>query len=111
MIWGEKEIPHAYVMYHKNTKERTWVWSKIGKHITHSLINDLDGGLPFYPFWKASENKLIQPITVLHLKEFLRKNKIDTQHILDLNGRKQLEQLVANAKDTDNPILMVVTLK
>ncbi|WP_434035522.1 6-bladed beta-propeller [Formosa sp. 4Alg 33] len=111
MIWGGKKPPYAFVLYNKAENKRTWIQNKEEKRISHNFVNDLDGGVPFFPFWKAKENKLVLPISVLGLKEYLNTHKLKEQHIIDVNGRMALEQIVANAKDTDNPILMVVTLK
>lgn len=111
MLWGDKNPPHACIMFDKETKNRFRVFNKDENKLTHRFVNDIDGGMPFWPFWKVSENKVASPIMVSQLKKYLEDHKNDDTKILSQNSKKVLEDLVANSKETDNPILMVVTLK
>ncbi|MDO5981581.1 6-bladed beta-propeller [Flavivirga spongiicola] len=111
MIWGGKNPPHSYMIYDKEKNNTLWVQNSMEKRWIHSFVNDIDGGIPFWPFWKVSHNKVASPVMVSQLKKYLEEHKINKDQVLSPNDRMRLEKIVANTKETDNPILMVVTLK
>lgn len=69
-----------------------------------AFYNDIDGGLPFWPQGIISENKLFMIVHGYELKEYLKKHKIDKNNTL-------LYKISQNYSISDNPMLMVVTLK
>ena len=73
-----------------------------------ALNNDIDGGLPFWPVGKISDNKVFMTTYGYKVKEFLEKN---TTGDYDPEAREKLWELVKDAKMTDNIILVVATLK
>jgi len=75
------------------------------------FINDIDGGINFYPQLIAYSKVLLQWIDVLNLKEHIAsdcfKNSEPTYPIKKI----ALEEFANSLSDEDNPVLMVVTLK
>ena len=100
------------IYYDKTTKESFCVEYKkeIGRGLNFSFYNNIDGGMPFWPINQVSDNKMYRLIYGYELKEYLDRKAIDIE-ILDKEARKKLLQLAKNSKTSDNPILMVVTLK
>jgi len=109
MMWGNHEPSHASIYYDKEKQEFLYI-RKVDA-FQNMFINDIDGGRDFYPFWRVSESKVATPLSVLRMRKWLKKNDVSDRKLLNPEGRKDLENIISNAKDTDNPIIMMVTLK
>lgn len=98
-IYRDKTNKKNYKLQYKSSSKNRFVFS---------FFNDIDDGLPFWPDGMVSENKVFKLVYGYEIKEKLKKNiKLNTinQH------NKKLLDLVKDSKITDNPILMIVTLK
>ena len=80
------------------------------KYISGKFLNDIDGGLCFWPQGKVSENKVYMMVYGSDIKDYIEKQGDDYQ-ALNPEAREKLLDIVKTSKVTDNPILMVVTLK
>ncbi len=86
--------------------------SKSFKGVSKGLIlNDLDGGPYFWPKGCVNDNQVFMPIDVVRLKKYIEITKSGKIPIKNPELRKQLEIMVSKSDISDNPFLMVVTLK
>lgn len=73
------------------------------------MENDIDGGLPFWPYYTYKNEftfTLIDPLNMIEFTEAMTDiDDIDPAH------RKKLNELLANLDEEDNPIVMRVNLK
>jgi len=78
------------------------------------IDNDWDGGTPFWPKGSINDNKVFMPIDVADLKNILNfrrsSNTLKTM-VKFPDQRTLLEKMASDLDITNNPILMVVTLK
>lgn len=75
------------------------------------LYNDIDGGPKFYPEYVIEDSILIMTIEALRLKEYVASESFKTYIPKFPNKKKELEMLAACLKETDNPVLVLVTFK
>ncbi|TGV03429.1 6-bladed beta-propeller [Flavivirga rizhaonensis] len=96
--------------YDKNSQEVNCVEFKkpFGKGIHFSFYNNIDGGMPFWPQGKMSDNKMFMLAYGYEIKDYLE--RIDGSYNAIDEARERLLKLVKHSKISDNPILMVVTL-
>ena len=90
--------------------------------IERFLMNDIDGGIPFWPILKLSDNKVCTTMSPDEIKNYLSRQIVDYykgfnyesyRPKLDYNvekHKKLLEQL-EKTDDMSNPVLMIVTMK
>jgi hypothetical protein len=74
------------------------------------LINDLDGGYPFWPVGTVNEKTLYTMINVFTMKEYFMNN---SNQLNDSNREKHsiLKKRLDEMTDIDNPILILVKTK
>ncbi len=82
-----------------------------GNGISKGFINDVDGGLDFWPMGIVSDNQVYMPIDIMRLEKELEKTKTEERIIKYPKQQKELEKLISDSDISDNPILMIVTLK
>jgi len=76
------------------------------------IINDWDGGLFLWPQGSISDNKLFMPIYIEDLKKIMKVTTSSNYIPIKFPAlQKQLEKLASESDITENPLLMVVTLK
>lgn len=78
------------------------------------IENDWDGGTLFWPKGSITDNKVFMPIYVEDLKNILnfRRSSNALKTIVKFPDKRiQLEKIASELDITDNPILMIVTLK
>ena len=80
--------------------------------------NDIDGGAKFWPFGKIDDNTVYTFIDVIKIKEYFaeRKKHIDSGTYKKIiikfpEKQKELEELLMNSDENDNPIFTIVKLK
>ena len=86
---------------------------KLSRGYYFAYKNDIDGGFPFWPQGRASDDKVFMFLYGYEIKDFLSKKGKGTQTepIKDKEASLYLENLAKNSQITDNPILVLVTLK
>ena len=101
-----------------NPRAHRYVWVLFDKDnsITCCLnngefINDIDGGLDFYPQLIADSRVLVQWLDAYSLKAHLASGDFAISEPKDTLLKNELETLDRSLKDTDNPVLMMVKLK
>jgi len=98
-----------YFIYNKFKKECTLLTDYDNK--STGFVNDWDGGIDFWPTGQLNENQVFMPITPLQFKKQLSEISNDNNEIKYPENKSRLLNLISSMDETDNPILMVVTLK
>ena len=100
------------IVYDKTSNESASVQYKreFKQGFHFSFYNDIDGGMPFWPQGKTSDDKMYMIVHGYELKDYIAKKGADFDAI-DKAGRNKLLKLIGESKISDNPILMIVTLK
>lgn len=75
------------------------------------FVDDWDGGIDFWPKGNVNDNKVFMPIDMVYFKKTLKENNEKNGSIKYPEKQSQLQKIIADSDITDNPILMVVTLK
>jgi hypothetical protein len=75
------------------------------------IINDLNGGLPFFPSYYAGNNILIDIWDAETMKEILTNEYFSTRQIKDQAAHQKLKELLKNLKADDNPVIVIAKLK
>ncbi|MFA9189559.1 6-bladed beta-propeller [Flavobacterium magnesitis] len=107
----DKHLHNIYYNKTNNESKSVKFRKTSGGGFIFGFNNDIDGGLPFWPDGRISEDKLYMLINGYVLKDYLARKKINSdkkqQHFVDNN----LNKISENSKIADNPILVIVTLK
>jgi hypothetical protein len=82
-----------------------------GNGTSKGFVNDVDGGMDFWPLGIVNDNQVYMPINIMTFEKELEKTKIDNRVIKYPEKQKELEKMITDSDISDNPILMVVTLK
>ena len=99
---------NKYILYDKKEEIGTLLNNDLGS--STGFLNDLDGGIDFWPTGIVNNNQVYRPLEIVTLKEeFEKKSGEITMKYPD--KKMALEKLVSNSDISDNPILMIVTLK
>ena len=75
------------------------------------FINDWDGGPDFWPVGSVNDNQVFMPLTVMNLQKLIEENKENGKAVKYPTKQKLLKAMASGSDVTDNPILMIVTLK
>ena len=75
------------------------------------LINDLDGGLSFWPFYCNSDNELVDIQQAYVMKDYLTEDYFAAREIKNPQAHQKLREFLKNLKDDDNPVIVVAKLK
>ena len=77
---------------------------------TPKFINDLCGGLPFYPF-DQNENSWIAKYEATDLLEKIDIDELKVTEVLMPEKKAQLIRILENLKEYDNPVIYDSNLK
>ena len=97
------------ILYDKSDHEGVLLADSDGD--AKGFVNDWDGGPDFWPVGSVSDNEVFMPINVMTIQKVIEENKADGKALKYPDKQKQLETMVSQSDVTDNPILMIVTLK
>ncbi len=75
------------------------------------IINDLDGGPSILPRTIKDDNTIIALIDALKLRNHVMSEEFRNSKPLYPEKKKELEKLANRIKETDNPVLVLVSLK
>lgn len=76
------------------------------------LVNDLDGGQPFYPAWTNREGDIwIDFIEAIDLRSELTETFVNENEIVDQRNNAKRISFLNNLQPDDNPVLRIVYLK
>jgi len=80
-------------------------------NLGEGIINDLDGGPNILPLTIKDENTIITIVDALKLKSHIASEGFKNSKPVYPEKKKELEELAASLKETDNPVLVLVRLK
>jgi hypothetical protein len=99
---------NKYLIYDK--KEGIGNLLNNGSGSSAGFLNDLDGGIDFWPTGIVNNNQVYRPLEIVTLKEKIEK-KSGESTVKYPDKKIAFEKLISNSDISDNPILMIVTLK
>jgi len=74
------------------------------------LINDLDGGLSFWPRY-ISDNEVVDIWRAEEMKEYLTEAYFAAHEIKNPEAHQKLKELLENMTEYDNPVIVIAKLK
>ncbi|MDR2231623.1 MAG: 6-bladed beta-propeller [Tannerella sp.] len=75
------------------------------------LMNDVDGGLSFWPRYYSSDNELIDIWQSYDMKEFLTDKYFASHEIKNPQAHKKLKELLNKISAADNPVVVIGKMK
>jgi hypothetical protein len=75
------------------------------------LINDLDGGMSFFPKYFTPENEMVDVWRPYEMKEFLTESYFAAHEIKNPQAHQKLRELLNNLDEEDNPVIVIAKLK
>ena len=93
-----------FFFYHKNQCKLTEL--EQGK-----FINDIDGGLAFWPTYTNQNQYLICIYQAFDMKDEVENSKLREQNIKNMPAFMKMRSLVSQLDEEDNPIVVIVKLK
>jgi hypothetical protein len=108
IIEGEdRRVPGIYDIVHHQTQllDTDLVSKKWG------LINDLDGGLSFWPRYYTSDNELVAIWQPYEMKEILTEEYFAAHQINDPQAHQKLKELLKTLREDDNSVIVIGKLK
>ena len=92
-----------------NKKTRLLETDPISRRV--GLINDIDGGMSFWPKYYSSANELIDFYQVYDMKEILTEQYFAGHEIKNSQAHQKLRELLKNLDWEDNPVIVITKLK
>ncbi len=77
--------------------------------ISTGFVNDWDGGTDFWPQGMISDNQIFMPIRIADLKKYFSGNNSRTS-VKFPDKQQQLRNIISKTDNSNNPIIMIVTL-
>ena len=110
--WTIREIPSQTLLgiYYIASHSVRFLDSDSSVH-PYGLINDLDGGLHFWPKYINSENEMITLWQAYDMKEMLTEEYFAAHEIRNPQAHQKLKELVKNLAWDDNPVIVIGKLK
>ena len=75
------------------------------------LINDLDGGLSFWPKYSTSDNELVGIWQAYEMKEILTEEYFAAHEIKNPQAHQKLKELLKKLEWDDNPVVVIGKIK
>lgn len=109
VYWAKETNQYLFVSYGMKNISRLGIYDKEKKTFTNVTIKDnLAGGYDIHPAWTSDDNHLLMVYYVGGLLQ--DKEKRHSTGLLP-ERKKELDGLLKNIKEDDNPVVIVVTLK
>ena len=80
-------------------------------HLQKGIINDINGGMPFFPRYYAGDGVVVDYWTAEDMKEILTDEYFASQEIKDQIAHKKLREILINLKEDDNPVIVIAKIK
>lgn len=109
VYWAKETAQYLFVNYGMKNISRLGIYDKEKKTFTNVTIKDnLAGGYDIHPAWTSDDNHLLM---VYYAGGLLQdKEKCYSTGLLP-ERKKELDELLKNIKEDDNPVVILVTLK
>ena len=109
VYWAKETAQYLFVNYGMKNISRLGIYDKEKKTFTNVTIKDnLAGGYDIHPAWTSDDNHLL----MIYYAGGLLQDKVKRYSTGLLPERKkELDELLKNIKEDDNPVVILVTLK
>lgn len=77
----------------------------------NGIINDLDGGMNFFPVSKVNDSTLAMTVNAYDLIAYVNSEVFKTSTAMFPQKKKALEKLANGLNGNDNPVLVMVKLR
>jgi len=94
-----------------NIAQNTNILLDTDKHLQKGIINDINGGLSFFPRYYAGNNVVVDVWQAEDMKEILTEEYFATQVIKDKLAYQKLREVLKKLKEDDNPVVVIAKLK
>ena len=109
VYWAKETAQYLFVNYGMKNISRLGIYDKEKKTFTNVTIKDnLAGGYDIHPAWTSDDNHLLM---VYYAGGLLQDKEKRYSTGLLPERKKELDQLLKNIKEDDNPVVILVTLK
>lgn len=109
VYWAKEIAQYLFVNYGMKNISRLGIYDKEKKTFTNVTIKDnLAGGYDIHPAWTSDDNHLLM---VYYAGGLLQDKEKRYSTGLLPERKKELDELLKNIKEDDNPVVILVTLK
>lgn len=109
VYWTKETAQYLFVNYGMKNISRLGIYDKEKKTFTNVTIKDnLAGGYDIHPAWTSDDNHLLM---VYYAGGLLQDKEKRYSTGLLPERKKELDELLKNIKEDDNPVVILVTLK
>ena len=109
VYWAKETAQYLFVNYGMKNISRLGIYDKEKKTFTNVTIKDnLAGGYDIHPAWTSDDNHLLM---VYYAGGLLQDKEKRYSTGLLPERKKELDELLKNIKEDDNPVFILVTLK
>lgn len=109
VYWAKETAQYLFVNYGMKNISRLGIYDKEKKTFTNVTIKDnLAGGYEIHPAWTSDDNHLLM---VYYAGGLLQDKEKRYSTGLLPERKKELDELLKNIKEDDNPVVILVTLK
>lgn len=109
VYWAKETAQYLFVNYGMKNISRLGIYDKEKKIFTNVTIKDnLAGGYDIHPAWTSDDNHLLM---VYYAGGLLQDKEKRYSTGLLPERKKELDELLKNIKEDDNPVVILVTLK
>ena len=109
VYWAKETAQYLFVNYGMKNISRLGIYDKEKKTFTNVTIKDnLAGGYDIHPAWTSDDNHLLM---VYYAGGILQDKEKRYSTGLLPERKKELDELLKNIKEDDNPVVILVTLK
>lgn len=109
VYWAKETDQYLFVNYGMKNISRLGIYDKEKKTFTNVTIKDnLAGGYDIHPAWTSDDNHLLM---VYYAGGLLQDKEKRYSTGLLPERKKELDELLKNIKEDDNPVVILVTLK
>ena len=109
VYWAKETAQYLIVNYGMKNISRLGIYDKEKKTFTNVTIKDnLAGGYDIHPAWTSDDNHLLM---VYYAGGLLQDKEKRYSTGLLPERKKELDELLKNIKEDDNPVVILVTLK
>ena len=105
---NDSEIPQdQFVRGIYNIAVNTNILLDTDKYLQNGLVNDMNGGLSFFPKYYAGDNVVVDIWQAHNMKEILTEEYFSTIKIKDQQAHQKLRDLLKTLKEDDNPVVVI----
>lgn len=109
VYWAKETAQYLFVNYGMKNISRLGIYDKEKKTFTNVTIKDnLAGGYDIHPAWTSDDNHLLM---VYYAGGLLQDKEKRYSTGLLPERKKELDELLKNIKEDDNPVVILVTLE